>query len=176
MFEFSHDNYVLTVLWQSKDFVKFSQISLHLALIYNFSFVWQSNNILTNVFEFSHDNYVLTVLWQSKDFKKFSQISALTWKLFMTFPQYKWLKASNNDQQSRLLYIYKHFCLCVSSVVEITKLYLFIYVPVFWLSIIFIHSNFPLLNILSRWTLKSYFHGECQQPQCLALCNFSRIP
>ena len=74
-------------------------------------------------------------------------------------------KSSNNDQQSRLLYIYKHFCLCVSSVVEITKLYLFIYVPVFWLSIIFIHSNFPPLNILSRWTLKSYFHGECQQAQ-----------
>ena len=74
-------------------------------------------------------------------------------------------KSSNNDQQSRLLYIYKHCCLCVSSVVEITKLYLFIYVPVFWLSIIFIHSNFPLLNILSRWTLKSYFHGECQQAQ-----------
>ena len=86
----------------------------------------------------------------------------MTWKLFRTFRQYKWLKAPTMiSNQGYCIAI--NIVACVSSVVEITKLYLFLYVPVFWLSIIFIHSNFPPLNILSRWTLKSYFHGECQQ-------------
>ena len=88
MCSLSYDKYGLTLLWQTHDFVKFSLISVHLALFFNFSFVWQSSNIVTNVLEFSYDNYTLSLLWQSRYFVKFSLINVHLAHIYKTFHLY----------------------------------------------------------------------------------------